>query len=116
MIETIEKMSPRDLITYLEENFYFEIPEHCETVEELQEVNNLAPKISNSYAYLQVLSGALKIMGREYKRKGQKFNYEDVIDKKTLVDNYVALLNQQYKALSRMVTVKQMINDEMKMI
>jgi len=54
---------------------------------------------------------------REEKRKGpeNKSNYEDMIDRRDTLQEVARILNMQYQAVSRMITVKQEVNKELNM-
>ena len=58
-----------------------------------------------------------KLKVREAKKdKENKENIDKAVDRKEIINSYADVIKCQYNAVSRMVTVKKQIDEEMKMI
>ena len=112
----ILSMNPVELALWLEENYTYETPINIDSIDEMKEAGRMLSKIS--YAYIATLAALAKVMIRVEKRKGKenKENSEDMIDRRDLLQNKADVLKLQYQTISRMITVKQEINAEMKMM
>ena len=86
-------------------------------MEEMKKVNTQLSRLANSYSFVMQLLTYTKIQVRQEKRKGKenKENYEDMIDRRDTLQNTADILKMQYQTLSRMITVKKEINDELRM-
>jgi hypothetical protein len=116
-MSNILNMEPELLAKWIESNFIKEIPISLETADDLKNAGLLLGKLTNIYAYLMSLSTYAKLMVKEEKRKGSK--KEDVdkcISRRDIIDDHVSIIKMQYNAVSRMITVKKQIDDEMRMI
>ena len=114
----ILSMNPVELALWLEENYTYETPINIDSIDEMKEAGRMLSKISNSYAYIATLASLAKVMIPVKKKKGKenKENSEDMIDRRDLLQNKADVLKLQYQTISRMITVKQEINAEMKMM
>lgn len=100
----------------LKSEYLFYLPETIENADDLLEAGRLLGKIANSYSYLVQLSSLAKINVRKLKReKKNKDEIDDAIDRKDSINNTVEAVKMQYNAISRLITVKQQINEELKM-
>ena len=74
-------------------------------------------KLTNIYSYLVSLSLFAKLKVREAKKdKTNKEEIDKAVDRKEIITSYADIIKCQYNAVSRMVTVKKQIDDEMHMI
>ena len=96
-------------------NFISFIPQTVDTIESMDAIANLLPELVNKYSFLMSALSSLKVSIRTTKREGDKQAAEDLIDKQTIISNAVEILKMQQKTLSRVITIKQMVNDEIKM-
>lgn len=110
-------ISVENLMKWLDSKFYINVPNGLETITDMQEAGRLLGKLSNDYAYLAMLLSYAKTFVRAEKRKGKDFkaSYEDMIDKRDMIDEMTSVVKMQYQAISRMITVKQQIQEELNM-
>ena len=103
---TLLNMTPIDLAIWLEKEYASTLPSNIDSMEEMKKVNTQLSRLT--YTKIQV---------RQEKRKGKenKENYEDMIDRRDTLQNTADILKMQYQTLSRMITVKKEINDELRM-
>lgn len=106
---------PIDFFYWIREEFIEKVPYSFETVEDIQNIGNLLILITNRYSYLVSLLSYTKILTRTLKRENNKKEYEDMVDRKESIQNAVDTLKLQYNSLSRLITIKQEINKELKM-
>lgn len=111
------EISVENLNKWLDKKFYITIPRGLETISDMQEAGRLLGQLSNDYAYLAMLLSYAKMFVRAEKRKGKDFkaSYEDMIDKRDIIDEMTSVVKMQYQAISRMITVKQEIQEELNM-
>ena len=114
---TLLNMTPIDLAIWLEKEYASTLPSNIDSMEEMKKVNTQLSKLANSYSFVMQLLTYTKIQVRQEKRKGKekKENYEDMIDRRDTLQNTADILKMQYQTLSRMITVKKEINDELRM-
>ena len=115
--ENILSLDPEDLLQWLNSNFLEDIPIAINNVEDLKNAGVLLGKLTNIYSYLVSLSMFAKLKVREAKKdKENKENIDKAVDRKEIIKSYADVIKCQYNAVSRMVTVKKQIDEEMKMI
>jgi len=115
-VSEILNEDPYILMTKLREEYNFKIPETLETIEDLKNAGKLIGKLANTYSYLAQLSAYAKISVRNAKKKKlSKEEIDDAIDRKAVIDTFTNTIEMQYKAISRILTIKQQINEELKM-
>ena len=108
-------MNPRELAEILSATFIYDVPESVDTADDMSEIGKMLSNTSNQYAFLNSLLSISKIQCRELKRLNIKMSYEDAVDKKEIINNITESVKVRYKTLSRMITIKQEINNELKM-
>lgn len=115
--ENILTLDPADLLIWLNENFLENIPTTVTNIEDLKRSGELLGKLTNIYSYLSSLSLFAKLKVREAKKdKTNKEEIDKAVDRRDIITTYAETVKCQYNAVSRMVTVKKQIDDEMKMI
>lgn len=116
--DKIFKLEPVTLVNLLQEEFCFTIPlsEESISIHDLSYIQALLVRTGNSFPYLAYLNSLAKIQVRKAKRdKLSKEEIEDCIDRKEVIGNITESVNMQYSAISRLITVKQQINEELRM-
>lgn len=110
-------ISVENLNKWLDNRFYVQIPNGLETIDDMKTAGKLLGQLTNDYAYLVQLLSRAKAYVRAEKRKGKdaKISYEDMIDKRDAIDEMTSVVKMQYQAVSRMITVKQDIQNELNM-
>ena len=110
-------LEPGELLIWLENNFREDIPTSITNKEDLKKAGELLGKTTNIYSYLVSLSLFAKLKVREAKKnKIDKDEIDKCVDRKEIITQFAETIKCQYNAISRMVTVKKQIDDEMKMI
>lgn len=110
-------LDPADLLVWLNDNFLENIPTSVTNIEDLKRSGELLGKLTNIYSYLNSLSLFAKLKVREAKKdKTNKEEIDKAIDRRDIITSYAETIKCQYNAVSRMVTVKKQIDDEMRMI
>ena len=110
-INNMLQMQPKDLFGFLYTEYIKDLPE-------VDDLNGLAYKLSetaNIYAFLSGLEAAAKIDVRIAKASGDKEAYGNAIDRRDVIANIMDAIKMQYAAASRMITVKEKIEEEMRM-
>ena len=88
----------------------------CETIDDLNQISEMLPKLVNLYSFFMSIESMLKAKNRELKRTGDKEAVADIVDKTFIVHNACEVIKMKQKTLSRLITIKQMVNDEIHMI
>ena len=111
------QMTPLDLTDWLIKNYVTEIPTNIESKEDMEKAGRLLGELTNKYSYLISLVTYAKISVREEKRKGSsnKEGSDNAIDRRDAIQNIADIVKMQYQAVSRMITVKKEINEEIHM-
>jgi len=116
--DIITKKNTMELADWVIENYTLEIPESIENADDMALVSKLLANTVNKISFISNLLSYTKVLQRESKRKTgsvSKLENEDLIDKKEVLSNTLESLILQHKALSRMITVRQEILNELKM-
>lgn len=108
-------MEPKELVMWLSNTFYVNLPLKILTAEEMYNASELLMILTNQYSYLNELLSYAKIVTREVKRDCDKETYEDMVDRKNAIENKLSIVKQQYNSLSRLVTIKIETNKELMM-
>ena len=111
----IFQMDPCELNLWLVETFPCEIPTCIDSVEAFTKAGNLLGDLTNKYTYLASTLSFLKIETKNEKRKGKGQDADDMMLRRDAFQNMTDIIKQQYNAVSRIITVKQEINNELKM-
>ena len=114
-LKEVEDLSSVALAEKIFKEVLIALPEKCDTVEDLNRIANILPSLTTKYSYLMSLEAFIKAMNREEKRAGNKEKVADLVDKAFIVHSATECVKTQQKTLSRLITVKQMVNDEINM-
>lgn len=112
-LEDIYSCSPVEVDRWLR-NHSYTIPTSIDTPEELNRASIIMAELVNWYAYLSSLLGSLKYLVRDAKDRKDKKLADDLIDKKEMIFLSMETANKQRETISRMVTIKQIANEELK--
>ena len=86
-----------------------------DTVDNLNKLAKLMSKSISEYSYLINMAQIARMRKRALKRSGaDKFTVEDALTREEIFTNYAEIMKAAYQAASRMITVKQEINEELK--
>lgn len=106
---------PIDLLEWLLNNFTVEIPQVVISAEDMTKASETMLQLSGMYSYLMALSSYCKIQTRLAKRALPKEQYEDMVDRKEVIQNFTDAIKQSYTAVSRAVTIYIENNNELRM-
>lgn len=113
--EDIFAMNPQDLVTWLHEEFYVELPSKIENTDDMANASELMLQLTGQYSYLAELLSYAKIAVRKAKRALPKEEWEDMVDRKEAIERRLDIAKQEYTAVSRAITVKTEANKELMM-
>ena len=114
--EKIVNSDPFELNTWLLQSFQCNVPISIDSIEALIKANEMLGGLTNQYSYLMSILSFLKIEVKMEKRKCKNSETtEDMMLRRDCFQDTVDIVKQQYNAISRMITVKQEINQELKM-
>ncbi len=108
-------LTPMELLDYFTKNFTDELPSEVKSVEDMNHAAELLLKLTEEYSYICSLLSLAKIMTRDAKRHLSKEEYEDMVDRKEIIQNMADVIKQKYAAISRAVTIKLENNAELRM-
>lgn len=97
--ESIMSKDTTELLKWLIANFTVEMPSKAD------EVQGTAPqmllKLTAYHSYLTTLLSFARIKVRHAKRNLPKPEYEDMVDKKEIIQNFIDRVKQEYTCISR---------------
>lgn len=115
-INEIFAMPPEQLLMEMHENFKTTIPISIETIRDMENAGRLLGRYASEYSYLSNMAMLAKLKKRTLKQdKADKKIIEDALSREEIFSNFADIAKSSYNAISRMITVKQQINDELKM-
>lgn len=106
---------PTELLYWLIETFNTDIPTTIASSDDMKAASETLLNLSGTYSYLMALLSYAKIQTRETKRNKSKELYEDMVDRKEVIQNFTDVVKQNYSAVSRAVTIYIENNNELKM-
>lgn len=110
-------MDITELNDWLFRAFPCEVPTCIDSLDEFVRAGNLLGELTNKYTYLASILSFLRIEVKNEKRKNSKSKEaEEMLIRRDSVQLVFDVVKQQYSAVSRIITVKQEINNELKML
>ena len=114
-MEELLSMPPEELMAAASNRFKLDLPPSIDTVDNLNKLAKLMSKSISEYSYLSNMAQIARMRKRALKRSGaDKFTVEDALTREEIFTNYAEIMKAAYQAASRMITVKQEINEELK--
>ena len=114
-MEELLSMPPEELMAAASNRFKLDLPPSIDTVDNLNKLAKLMSKSISEYSYLINMAQIARMRKRALKRSGaDKFTVEDALTREENFTNYAEIMKAAYQAASRMITVKQEINEELK--
>lgn len=114
-MEELLSMPPEELMAAASNRFKLDLPPSIDTVDNLNKLVKLMSKSISEYSYLINMAQIARMRKRALKRSGaDKFTVEDALTREEIFTNYAEIMKAAYQAASRMITVKQEINEELK--
>lgn len=109
-------MDPEALRETVAAQFPVYIPVSIESVGDMTEAGQLLGRYASWYSYLTGMALAAKLRKRTLKQdKADKKAVEDALSREEIFESYADIVKSAYSAISRMFTIKQEINNELKM-
>ena len=84
-------------------------------VEDMKIASSILLILSGYYSYVINILSKAKIMVRQLKRDGLKTEYEDMIDRREILQDAIDDIKQSYGAVSRAVTIYMANQNELQM-
>lgn len=110
-------MEPVELQEYIMSNYSIIIPVSVETAEDLKAASVIISTAYSNYSFLTSMRQMAKIQKRMLKRqKESSAEIEKMLMREEIFETEAGKAKHAYDTVSRMVTIKQMINQEMKMV
>ena len=114
-MEELLSMPPEELMAAASNRFKLDLPPSIDTVDNLNKLAKLMSKSISEYSYLINMAQIARMRKRALKRSGaDKFTVEDALTREEIFTKYAEIMKAAYQAASRMITVKQEINEELK--
>ena len=114
-MEELLSMPPEELMAAASNRFKLDLPPSIDTVDNLNKLAKLMSKSISEYSYLINMAQIARMRKRALKRSGaDKFTVEDALTREEIFTNYAEIMKAAYQAASRMITVNQEINEELK--
>ena len=114
-MEELLSMPPEELMAAASNRFKLDLPPSIDTVDNLNKLAKLMSKSISEYSYLINMAQIARMCKRALKRSvAEKFTVEDALTREEIFTNYAEIMKAAYQAASRMITVKQEINEELK--
>ena len=111
------EMTPGKLVSYLQKLCYVEIPPSVESVDDMKTAAKTLSTCASIYSYLINMKLMANIQKRSLKRDGaDKKLVEDALIKEEIFDSYAKMIDTAYSATSRMVTIRQQVTTELRML
>lgn len=105
------------LTDYLSSICMIGIPVKVETVEEMKEASQLLSRAGSLYSFMTNAALIANVQKRQLKKdKEKKEEFDDALVRETIFNSYAEQLKICYNTISRMITIKQQINQELRML
>lgn len=110
-------LEPVDLMEYLTENFSIQVPSAVTTAEDLEQAARILSQAYSYYSFLTSMRMTARLQKRELKnQKESRAEIEKMLAREEAFEMQAGIAKHAYDTVSRMVTIKQQINQEMKMV
>ncbi|MCR5396829.1 MAG: hypothetical protein K6E64_05105 [Lachnospiraceae bacterium] len=111
----ILRKDPMELFCWLNQEFSVSVPAEIISAKDMDDAAKLLLKLTSYYSYLCSLLSYAKVLTRQVKRDCDKATYEDMIDRRDMIEAMQKNVMQQYSAISRAVTIHIENNRELRM-
>ena len=115
MKKDIMQLDPFDLLEYLQTETTVTIPTQLETVDDMRAAGELLGRCASLYSWLAALAMQAKLLKKSAKHNGDKDAFETALSREEVFNTFADLTKMNYQAISRMLTIKTQINEELKM-
>ena len=100
------EMEPLEMLSYLMRATQVALPESLDSAEAMGAASRATLKLGGYQAYLEGLLGYAKCMVREAKRNCTTEEWQDMVDRKEVVERGLKSTEAEYLALSRAATME----------
>ena len=113
-INQIVNCEIEELANWSMKEYFTPIPQDAtiETVDGIRKISQMLVYYTNQYSFLASVLSYLKFYTRQAKQE-KSSKYEELIDKKEIIQKALDTVKQKQSALSRMITIRQEINKEL---
>ena len=101
-----------DIIKVIHERVMGDMPEGIKSTQDLVCTEEALGRLANDYAYIIELLSYSRNYVRQLKRKGEREQYEDMMDKRDALESISSALKLKYQAVSRTITVIEQADSE----
>ena len=110
-------MEPMELAEYLGRMYSITIPLTLTDANDLKLASEILSTAANAYSFLSNMRIIARVQKRALKRQRESAKeIEDMLAREEIFENQAAVVKQAYETVSRMVTIKQQIDQELKML
>lgn len=115
-ISDLINMDPLQLQNYLSSAYTISIPPQIETPDDMTKAAKLLSRATSYYSFFENMRIRARIEKRMMKRaKCDTQLIEDMLMREEIFEVHAKTMNQAYTTISRMITVKQQVNFELRM-
>lgn len=116
-LNNITTIDPQVLLSELRRDFTVVLPEKIESTEEMWSAQKLLSKLGAQYAFLMAATVEVKEKKRRMKReKADKTEVDVMMEREDLLSTYSEMAKANYNAVSRMVSIRQAVYDELRLL
>lgn len=115
--QKVYETDPKELCDALKENFTTKLPASIESADDMREAQKLLSRLASQYSFLMAVSVEIKGMKRRLKReKAGKELIDAMMEREELLSAFCDSVKMSYNAVSRMITIRQQIYEEAKLL
>lgn len=105
--EKVLNKTPIEFISWIEKHFLYETSPHMETKDDVERGLDMMNVQARMLETLTTLLSHAKIRARDLKRGGteKKLEYEDMVDKREIIENTISSIKVSYQTTNKCVTV-----------
>ena len=112
---TLFDMNPEELMEYLADLCEVDVPVSVETAEDMAMAADALGKLGPLYSFLINMELRSNVRKRTLKKENKEA-FEDALIKETIFKTYAEQVKMLYNSTSRMLSVHQQINEELRML
>jgi len=118
-LNTIPAMDPKQLFRELKEEFTNTLPESIRSTDDMWNAQKLLGRLASQYAFLMEATVCVKEEKRRMKRdkeNADRLQIDQMMEREDILDQFCNIVKTQYAAVSRMVSIRQSVYDELKLL
>lgn len=114
--QNILNSDPQELFMWIQNEYMLEIPTQIDNPDELAKAGNRLGELINIYSYLMSMTTLANLNVKEKKKnKEDKDSINKAIGIRDVLQNSSDIIKAQYTAISRMISVRKQVADEINM-